>query len=60
LVTRLKPSAIPTPTRSWRQMMGRMPPWAADSSTGVVGKQLKYSTPSRFSISVMASTVFNV
>ena len=37
LVTRAKPSAMPTPTRSWRQTMGRMPIAAAASIWTVVG-----------------------
>ena len=56
-VTRPYPSAIPTPTRSWRQIMGRIPAAAAASITGVVGKQLRNSTPSLFKISAMASIV---
>src|SRR5262245_60151151 len=46
---------MPTPTRSWRQSTGRMPAVAAASMTGVVGYVLRYSTPSRFRISAMAS-----
>ena len=41
LLTRLYPSAIPTPTRSWRQMTGRMPAAAAASIRVEVGKALK-------------------
>ena len=37
--TRAKPSAICTPTRSWRHITGRMPTAAAASMIGVVGKQ---------------------
>ena len=39
-VTRAQPSAMCTPTRSWRQMTGRMPAAAADSMIGVVGKHI--------------------
>jgi hypothetical protein len=35
-----------------------MPPFAVDSKIGVVGKQLRYSTPSLLRISVMVSIVF--
>jgi hypothetical protein len=37
LVTRLKPSAMPTPTLSCRQMIGRMPAVAAASIKAFVG-----------------------
>jgi hypothetical protein len=37
--------------------MGLIPAAAAASITGVVGKQLRYSTPSLFRISDMASMV---
>src|SRR5437867_911160 len=57
-VVRLKPSAMPTPTRSWRQSTGRIPAAAAASITGVVGYVLRNSTPSRFMISASASTTF--
>ena len=53
LATRAKPSAMWTPTRSWRQITGRMPTAAAASMIGVVGKQNRVSTPSRFNISAM-------
>ena len=56
-VTRLYPSAIPTPTRSCRQMIGLMPMSAADSITGVVGNALRYSMPSFFRMWAMASRV---
>jgi len=36
-VTRAYPSAMPTPTRSWRQITGRMSALAAASISGVVG-----------------------
>ena len=39
LVTRAKPSAMSTPTRSCRQMIGRMPAATAFSMIEVVGKQ---------------------
>ncbi len=55
LVTRAQPSAMWTPTRSWRQMTGRSPPATAASMIGVVGKQNSVETPSRFRISVIAS-----
>ena len=58
LVVRLNPSAIPTPTRSWRQSTGRIPAAAAASMIGVVGYVLRNSTPSRFMISAIASTTF--
>ncbi len=58
LVIRLYPSAIPTPTLSWRHMIGLIPALAADSIIGVVGKQLKTSIPSLFKISAIMSTVF--
>ncbi len=51
--TRAKPSAMCTPTRSWRQITGRMPIAAAASMIGVVGKQNRVDTPSRFRISAM-------
>ena len=35
--TRAYPSAIPTPTRSWRQSTGRISALAAASMSGVVG-----------------------
>src|SRR5262245_21491229 len=57
-VVRLKPSAMPTPTRSWRQSTGRIPAAAAASITGVVGYVLRSSTPSSFMISASASTTF--
>ena len=53
LATRANPSAIWTPTRSCRQMTGRIPTAAAASMIGVVGKQNKVETPSRFRISAM-------
>ena len=37
LLTRAKPSAMPTPTRSWRQMIGRISASAAASIRAVVG-----------------------
>jgi hypothetical protein len=43
-----------TPTRSWRQMIGRNPPATAVSITDVVGKQKSVVTPSRFRISTTA------
>src|SRR6185436_2524533 len=55
LVTRATPSAMWTPTRSWRQITGRMPPATAASMIGVVGKQNIVEMPSRFRISVIAS-----
>ena len=55
LVTRAQPSAMWTPTRSWRQITGRMPPATAASMIGVVGKQNIVEIPSRFRISVIAS-----
>src|SRR3989441_3860869 len=57
-VVRLKPSAMPTPTRSWRQRPGRIPIAATASIRGVVGYVLRNSTPSRFMISAIASTTF--
>src|SRR5437867_12652008 len=57
-VVRLKPSAMPTPTRSWRQSTGRIPVAATASIRGVVGYVLRNSTPSRFMISAIASTTF--
>ncbi len=51
--TRAKPSAMWTPTRSCRQITGRMPTAAAASMIGVVGKQNRVETPSRFRISAM-------
>ena len=54
-VTRAQPSAMCTPTRSWRQITGRMPPATAASMIGVVGKQNIVEMPSRFRISVIAS-----
>src|SRR5258708_62490 len=54
-VTRAQPSAMWTPTRSWRQITGRRPPATAASMIGVVGKQNSVETPSRFKISVIAS-----
>src|SRR5579884_1981056 len=53
--TRAQPSAMCTPTRSWRQITGRMPAAAAASMIGVVGKQNIVEMPSRFRISVIAS-----
>jgi len=47
-------SAISTPTRSWRQMIGRSPPATAVSITEVVGKQNNVVTPSRFRTSTTA------
>src|SRR4029077_14007611 len=58
LVVRLKPSAMPTPTRSWRQSTGLIPAAAAASIIGVVGYVLRNSMPSRFMISAIASTTF--
>src|SRR6266851_3383175 len=55
LVTRAQPSAMWTPTRSWRQITGRTPAAAAASMIGVVGKQNRVEMPSRFRISVIAS-----
>ena len=55
LATRAAPSAMWTPTRSWRQITGRMPPATAASMIGVVGKQNIVEMPSRFRISVIAS-----
>ena len=57
LVTRAKPSAMSTPTRSCRQMIGRMPAATAFSMIEVVGKQNSVVTPSRFRTSTMASAV---
>lgn len=54
-MTRAQPSAMWTPTRSWRQMTGRSPPATAASMIGVVGKQNSVLMPSRFRISVIAS-----
>ena len=51
--TRENPSAIWTPTRSWRQMTGLIPAAAAASMIGVVGKQKRVETPSFFRISAM-------
>jgi hypothetical protein len=51
--TRAKPSAMWTPTRSWRQITGLMPTAAAASMIGVVGKQNKVEMPSRFRISAI-------
>ena len=53
MATRAKPSAMCTPTRSWRQITGRMPTAAAASMIGVVGKQNRVEIPSRFRISAM-------
>src|SRR5580704_1375224 len=53
--TREQPSAMWTPTRSWRQMIGRMPAATAASMIGVVGKQNRVWTPSRLRISEIAS-----
>src|SRR5687768_12719329 len=58
--TRVQPSAMCTPTRSCRQMTGRMPRAAADSMIGVVGKQNIVEMPSRLRISVIASMTFIV
>src|ERR1700730_11305528 len=55
LVTRAQPSAMCTPTRSWRQITGRMPPATAASMIGVVGNENRVEMPSRFRISVIAS-----
>src|SRR5262245_11803368 len=49
---------MPTPTRSWRHRIGRIPAAAVASITGVVGYVLRNSTPSRFMISAIASTIF--
>ena len=57
-VTREYPSAICTPTRSCRQIIGRIPAWAAASIIDVVGKQLKYSIPCAFNVFAIASIVF--
>ncbi|MNC87405.1 hypothetical protein D3C83_31290 [compost metagenome] len=54
---RVQPSAMPTPTRSCRQMTGLMPAAAAASITGVVGNDGRMLMPSSFSISAMASMV---
>ncbi len=54
-MTREQPSAMCTPTRSWRQITGRSPPATAASIIGVVGKQNIVLMPSRFRISVIAS-----
>src|SRR5688572_32487922 len=59
-ITLVQPSAMCTPTRSCRQMMGRMPRAAADSMIGVVGKQNIVEMPSRLRISVIASMTFIV
>src|SRR5947209_20043039 len=56
-VTRAKPSAMSTPTRSCRQMIGRMPAATAFSIRGVVGKQKRVDMPSRLRISTIASPV---
>ena len=53
--TREQPSAMWTPTRSWRQITGRMPAATAASMIGVVGKQNRVETPSRLRISEIAS-----
>src|SRR5579862_8672774 len=53
--TREQPSAMWTPTRSCRQITGRMPAATAASMIGVVGKQNSVLTPSRFRISEIAS-----
>jgi len=55
LATRAKPLAMSTPTRSWRQMMGRKPAATAASINGVVGKQNSVEIPSRLRICAMAS-----
>ena len=52
-LVRLKPSAAMTAPRSWRNMTGRMPIFAAASITGFVGKQVIDSTPSSFSMLAM-------
>ena len=52
-LVRLKPSAAITAPRSWRNMMGRMPIFAAASMTGLVGKQVIDSTPSSLSMLAM-------
>ncbi len=51
--TRANPSAMWTPTRSWRQMTGLMPTAAAASMIGVVGKQNRVEMPSRLRISAI-------
>src|SRR5258708_11017824 len=53
--TREQPSAMCTPTRSWRQVCGRLPGATAASMIGVVGKQNRVETPSRLRISEIAS-----
>ena len=58
LLTRAKPSAMPTPIRSCRHTIGRMSSAAAASISGVVGKQLSESIPSRRRIRAMASMTF--
>src|SRR6266404_3667820 len=55
LETRANPSAIWTPTRSWRQMTGLMPTAAAASMIGVVGKQKSVEMPSRLRMSAITS-----
>ena len=52
-LVRLKPSAAITAPRSWRNITGRMPALAALSMSGLEGKHVIVSTPSRLSISVM-------
>ena len=42
LVTREKPSAMPTPTRSWRHTIGFKPACAHASIKMLVGKQKRY------------------
>src|SRR5262245_26139671 len=51
---------MPTPTRSWREITGWIPARAQASIRGVVGKQARCLTPSRFSTAAMASIVCTV
>src|ERR1700724_1301105 len=55
LAVRAKPLAMSTPTRSWRQMIGRRPAATAASMMGVVGKQNSVEIPSRVRMCAIAS-----
>ena len=55
LRTRLKPSAMLTPVRSVRVMMGRIPARVTESMRVCWGKAATHSTPSAFRIRAMPS-----
>ena len=57
---RLIASAMCTPMRSWRTMIGRMLAAAHDSVSGLSGYVRRYSTPSRLRISAVICATFIV